>query len=347
MRTKTVVASIAVSALAACSGANSSSPVVPTAHMHTKAALTAPASITEYDTGLSTSSNRLIGITTGSDGALYFSEAGVERIGRITTSGVLSSLPLSGLSRTPWFETTGRDGNLWITESAGLRSHSEAIARLTLNGVVTQFPLPKPLSSLPIDEAGPRHIVSGPDGNLWFVERSGYVGRMTTTGVLTRFPIPTPDTFPSGIAVGSDGALWFTESLADKIGRITTSGTITEYQLPTSGTGTASIAPGPDGNLWFCELFTDKVGRITPSGVVTEFSVTPGSGPRSIIAGPDGNLYYSEFNSQDIGRITVNGVFTDIPTPSANSQPWDLVLGPDHNIWFTEAGVNKIGKLSL
>jgi streptogramin lyase len=32
--------------------------------------------------------------------------------------------------------------------------------------------------------------------------------------------------------VGPDGALWFTERLADKIGRLTTAGLFTEFPLP-------------------------------------------------------------------------------------------------------------------
>src|SRR4249920_1874177 len=36
--------------------------------------------------------------------------------------------------------------------------------------------------------ANPRGIVKGPDGNLWFQERSvGLIGRITTAGVVTEF----------------------------------------------------------------------------------------------------------------------------------------------------------------
>ena len=37
------------------------------------------------------------------------------------------------------------------------------------------------------------------------------------------------------ITMGPDGALWFTETSADRIGRITTDGQITEFPLPTDG----------------------------------------------------------------------------------------------------------------
>ena len=46
------------------------------------------------------------------------------------------------------------------------------------------------------------------------------IGRITTSGTITEFPIPTPGSSPHGIALGPDGAIWFTELGADKIGRL-------------------------------------------------------------------------------------------------------------------------------
>jgi len=54
----------------------------------------------------------------------------------------------------------------------------------------------------------------------------------------------------TNIAVGPDGALWFTELGANTIGRISTTGVINEYPLA-SGSHPYGITAGPDGNLWF------------------------------------------------------------------------------------------------
>src|ERR1700742_2427686 len=59
------------------------------------------------------------------------------------------------------------------------------------------------------------------------------IGKQALAQTVTEFPIPTAGSLPSGITVGPDGALWFTESGSGKIGRITTSGVITEFPLPT------------------------------------------------------------------------------------------------------------------
>jgi virginiamycin B lyase len=57
--------------------------------------------------------------------------------------------------------TTGPDGNLWFVEYG-----SNALGRITPQGVVTQYQLPQPGS-------GPDGITTGPDGALWFTESDG------------------------------------------------------------------------------------------------------------------------------------------------------------------------------
>ena len=91
---------------------------------------------------------------------------------------------------------------------------------------------------------------------------------------MTEYPLPTPDAFAADITPGPDGALWFTESGADKVGRITTAGVITEFTLPTADTLPGPIVAGADGALWFGEGNTNKIGRMTTAGVLTdEFAI--------------------------------------------------------------------------
>jgi hypothetical protein len=72
-----------------------------------------------------------LGITTGPDGALWFTEYAAFRIGTVTTSGVFTEFLLPGVSPTgnggftgsgilsePYAITAGPDGALWFTESA-------------------------------------------------------------------------------------------------------------------------------------------------------------------------------------------------------------------------------------
>jgi virginiamycin B lyase len=67
---------------------------------------------------------------------------------------------------------------------------------------------------------------------------------------------------PSNIALGADGAMWFTEFNQSRIGRITTSGAIAESDDGISdGSSPDGIALGPDGGLWFTEYNGNRIGK--------------------------------------------------------------------------------------
>ena len=159
------------------------------------------------------------GITTGSDGNLWFTENAAGQIGRMTPAGVVTSLPCPRFRRRPdrprarqattphpTAITAGPDGALWFTGIPG------EIGRITTAGVVTEFALPAvppPAGSSPgtaSTPAMPTAIAAGPDGALWFTGVPGEVGRISTTGVVTEFAVPEIPP-PAGSSPGTAGTL--------------------------------------------------------------------------------------------------------------------------------------------
>jgi virginiamycin B lyase len=117
------------------------------------------------------------GITSGPDGNLWFTEAGGNKIGRITTGGSFTEFTVPTGVSDPFGITSGPDGNLWFTEAGGNK-----IGRITTGGSVTEF-------AVPTASSGPSGITSGPDGNLWFTEQFGnQIGRV----VLASLPAAVP-----------------------------------------------------------------------------------------------------------------------------------------------------------
>ena len=78
---------------------------------------------------------------------------------------------------------------------------------------------------------------------------------------MDEFPLPTANAGPFGITAGPDGAMWFTELLANRIGRIDSDGNVSEYPLPSAGSMPSMIAAGGDGALWFTENQGNRIGR--------------------------------------------------------------------------------------
>lgn len=170
-----------------------------------------------------------------------------------------------------------------------------------------------------------------------------------TPNVSAEFTIPTASSHPTGITMGSDGGLYFTEQAVNKIGKISTSGTVTDYAIP-GQTSPAGIVSASDGNLWFTDSGTSTIGNMDTAGAFgTTFypTKTPNAKPGAMTVGADGALWFVEPGANAIGRITVAGAVTEYPiTLSANAGPAAIVAGPDGNLWFTEATVSKVGKMT-
>jgi hypothetical protein len=69
-----------------------------------------------------TANSNPVGITAGPDGALWFTEQGTNKIGRITTAGMITEFSTLTANSGPFGITAGPDGALWFT---GLAAHHE------------------------------------------------------------------------------------------------------------------------------------------------------------------------------------------------------------------------------
>ncbi len=240
-------------------------------------------------------------VAVGSDGNLWFTEPGAERIVKITPLGAFTEYPLEA---EPADIAAGPDGNLWFTEA----SNPGAIGRIDpTSGHVSEF-----TSGLTKDRK-PAGITAGADGAMWFTEAAnpGAIGRISTAGVISEYKAGlTANTRPLGITAGPDGALWFTEEgNPGAIGRITTAGTISEFTAGMSiNSRPTAITTADDGNLHFTEAASPgRIGTITPAGVISELATPTGnSQPSGIAEGPDGNLWVTEVGAHgQIATVTV------------------------------------------
>lgn len=304
-------------------------------------------------------------------------------IGHVDAHTFLGKLTLLNLPEpysAPQKMIAGPDGNIWFPAVAfanfGSQRPSGAIGSLAPDGTFHLFPLPSPNSY-------PLQITIGPDSAIWFTLFRGNgqlapnvdtaphfsggtsaIGTMTTNGQFHFFTLPSPGVSLDGIAAGSDGNLWFTETASDqhtnqisKIGRITPTGKVTEFTLRALPE-TDSLGPiiaGPDGNLWFgIDSYTPpsfysigKMGRISPQGAVKIFPLGTFNEPHDLTIGPDNNIWFTTGFS--LGRLTPDGqlrLFDPDPhtSPSNRISISGLVTGSDGALWFatTNAAVGRM-----
>jgi virginiamycin B lyase len=220
----------------------------------------------------------------------------------------------------------------------------------------------------PTPGATPSALAPASDGVTWFTDPgAGRIGRVGPTNVIQGFSAnvassptagPAPALTPNRIAVGPDGALWYTIQEGG-IARMTTLGVVTRYTIRGAGR-TLGITAGPDGAMWFTRPDQGQIGRITAptdaqvtAGAVrgqvstwsTDFS---GSNPDDIVLGADNALWFTEPGSNSLGRAVpgANGpTITHLTLPTAGGAPSRIVVGPDQRIWFSAPGTNRIGRL--
>jgi virginiamycin B lyase len=271
-------------------------------------------------------------IAAGPDGALWFTNGFDSSIGRITTTGQVTSFTDPAIS-APQRITAGPDGALWFTNFV-----NNSIGRITTSGTVTEYTDPSILA--------PQDITTGSDGALWFTNTyNNSIGRITTAGAVSNFKGPGVS-YPAGIAAGPDGALWFTNLQNHSIGRITTAGEMTRFTNSVVSSA-QDIISGPDGALWFTNASKNSIGRVTPSGSFRTYSDPSISNPFGITRGPDGALWFTNMNNSEIGRITMSGAVADYPAANA-AGAYHIATGSDGALWFTAfdgASRGSIGRL--
>ena len=195
-------------------------------------------------------------ITAGPDGNLWFTEYGHDRIGRITTTGVVTEFsagitagahpmasrpaPMATCGSRNWRRSDRADHPGRRRHRVQRRHHRRR---------------------------EPHGITAGPDGNLWFTEyrdRSGGSPRRGRHRVQRRHHRPKRG---PRITAGPDGNLWFTETNGNRIARITPRGRsrnstrassrptvtapITSRQPPTARCGSRKMASTASGKQRF------------------------------------------------------------------------------------------------
>ena len=345
--------------------------------------LTTSGAITQFSIA---GAQSLVGVASGSDGNIWFTDQYSGTVGHIDTSGgTLKQFALPAGSH-PQGLTAGPDNNLWFVDQK--KNGLFTIGRITPSGTIKEFPVGKNAGPFQPYYYALAQIAPGPDGNLWFTNpqasatAGNLVGKITTAGVVTTYTmadtplgvVAGPDgniwavefnnvakittsgietehplTYGGGygIMVGPDSDLWFTES--NTIAKITTGGVLTEYPATsfTKFVAPAVISSAPDGNLWFTGWFSSNIGKVSTSGtLLNTYALNNGSGPRAVTLGPDGAAWFTENVSGRIGRITTSGTVSSFAIPTANSGPLGIVAGSDGNLWFVERHANQIAKIT-
>jgi RHS repeat-associated protein len=260
----------------------------------------------------------------GGGGAVMASYEGVDRchtfrglIGGFRVDRSLGGWSISGRHQFSPLAKTLYLGSGEFREAEPLGNRVEIIPATRGKFIPASFPAP------PVyDRSDPGHLIYQPDGKLLIAySPEGKIRWLDSAGVFV--DSLTGLTTPTGLALGPDGSVYFSEAQNHRVRRRDPNGTITTV----AGTGSAGfsgdegpatsaqlsrpqgIAVGPDGSLFIADQNNNRIRRVSPNGTITTFAgsgnlfgYTPDSlgrsaltvySPTTIAVAPDGTVYFA------------------------------------------------------
>ena len=209
-----------------------------------------------------------------SNGIIWFTEHYTNKIGRFNpVDHSFSEISTPSANSQPYGITIDGSGNIWFTEN---NSSVAMIAEYTNQGHLLEYKIRNSIDG----GLTPHLITKDPNGNIWWTE--GFVGMIgelkiaqaqpgTNNGV-TEYPYPQVagcgGSHTSGIAVDSNGLVWFDDSLQCTFGSFPDSGTgsFSIYSTPTSNSHPHDgLMVDSQNRIWFDEEFANKLACFTRS----------------------------------------------------------------------------------
>ncbi len=297
-------------------------------------------------------------VTAAPDGSFYIADIGNERVRRVSSLGIITTVAGTGAHgfdgdggpavdaqlSSPADVAVGPDGSLYIADALNNR-----IRRVGPEGIITTFAGTgdggwsgdgAPATAAQIDV--PEGVAVGPDGSVYIAEgarvrRVGPDGIITTVagdsvqgssgdgGLATAAELSEP----TDVAVGSDGAVYITDLSADRVRRVGPDGIITTV----AGTGEVGFS-GDGGPATTAQLYF----------------------PQAIAVGSDRSLYIADVINSRVRRVAPDGIITTVagtgdfafggdggpPAVAPLNGATGVALGPDGTLYIADQSNQRI-----
>jgi trimeric autotransporter adhesin len=304
------------------------------------------------------------GVAVDSAGNLFIADPGNNRIRKVTTAGIVSTVAGGGTG-----ESANSDG-----------------------GLATAAMLRNP-SGVAVDSAG----------NLFIADyRNHRVRKVTTAGIISTaagdgteghsgdggMATAAQLGLPTSVTVDSAGNLYITELNSHRIRKITAAGIINTVagggtgNLGDGGPATAAYLSDPTGvaidsagNLYIAESNTNRIRKVTAAGIISTaagkviagFSGDGGAAaaaqldrPSGVAVDPAGNLYIVDSGNNRIRKVTTAGIISTVAGSGISGfsgdggqaaaaplrNPSGVAVDSGGNLYIADEGNNRICKVT-
>ncbi|MBW1818596.1 MAG: hypothetical protein JRJ60_15750, partial [Deltaproteobacteria bacterium] len=304
------------------------------------------------------------GIAVDASGNLYISDIGCNRIRKIDTSGIITTVAGNG--------TYGYSGD---------------------GGPATQAELDTPMD-VAVDTSGNLYIVDGFNARIRKVDTNGIITTVAGNGTYGYSGDGGPATQaqlyePGGVTVDTSGNLYIADTYNYRIRKVDTSGIITTVAgnggWEHSGDGgpateaqfghSYGIAVDDSGNLYIADYYNTCIRKVDTSGIITTVAGngTYGYGgdgglatqaelnrPIDVVVDHSGNLYITDTYNSRIRKVDTSGIITTVagngtwayggdggPATQAEIKgPYGVAVDDSGNLYIEDTYNNRIRKVS-
>lgn len=283
-------------------------------------------------------------------GNLYISDAGNNRIRRVDSQGIITTVAGTGevffagdggpatsaLLQTAQGVAADGAGNIFISDTENLR-----IRKVNSSGIISSVVVGQTVNGLPT--LFPLGLFTDPSGNLFFANLvfNGGINELLTTGSV----VPVGSVlFRSAVDVAvTQQGIWTTDdNCIEKLnagveGNLTVAGMCGPAFQTFGGDGgpatsanlnlPGGVAVDDAGNIFIADSANNRVRKVDTNGIINTiagngiagFSGDGGpalsatiSNPLGIRLGPGGNLYFADVGNERIRKIDPTGIITTI-----------------------------------
>jgi len=292
-----------------------------------------------------------VGLVTDNNGNLFFADSYNNRIRKIDTNGIVTTVAGTNTSgfagdggtavvaklNNPTSVALDAAGNLYVADANNSR-----IREIGTNGII--------------------HTVAGSSSTAY----SGDGGPATTAGLND----------PVHVAVDASGNLWIADEYHYRIREVTTNGIINTV-AGTNVTGfagdggpatsakfsnPASVAANPMGGIFIADTGNNRIREIITNGFISTVAGTntisftgdggPATGaglssPADVAADTTGNLFVADYNHFRIRRVDVNGVITTVAGNGTGTYSGDNGAATNAGMYVNAVTADPYGNLFI
>ena len=161
---------------------------------------------------------------------------------------------------------------------------------------------------------------------------------------MTEYPMLQPNDIPAAIAIGKDGAVWFTIDFSDAIG-VFRNGKIERIAKGVINRDPIGIGVDNAGNAWYADTGALSIGRIAKNNEIKNFSLgTPIARMNRLAVAPDGAVWFAENSSNSVTRLK-DDTLERYDMPSSRGTAYGVAVDKHGNAWATLQAAGQIVRI--